>query len=109
MPNYSDVLDGTFGALASPTRRRVLVELSRGPAAVTELARPFDMALPSFLRHITLLEAAGCVATAKSGRVRTCRLMPDPLERAQGWLVEQRAVWEGRTDRLERFLLEEDR
>lgn len=109
MPNYSAVLDGTFGALASPTRRRVLVELSRGPAAVTELARPFDMALPSFLRHITLLEQAGCVATAKSGRVRTCRLLPDPLENAQGWLAEQRAVWEARTDRLERFLLEEDR
>jgi DNA-binding transcriptional ArsR family regulator len=109
MPNYSDVLDGAFGALASPTRRRVLVELARGPAAVTELARPFDMALPSFLRHITLLENAGCVATEKSGRIRTCRLMPDPLERAQGWLAEQRAVWEARTDRLERFLLEEDR
>lgn len=109
MPNYSAVLDGTFGALAGPTRRRVLVELARGPAAVTELARPFDMALPSFLRHITLLEQAGCVATEKSGRVRTCRLVPDPLENAQSWLAEQRAVWEGRTDRLERFLLEEDR
>ncbi|TCK22381.1 ArsR/SmtB family transcription factor [Pseudonocardia endophytica] len=109
MPNYSDVLDGAFGALASPVRRRVLVELASGPAAVTELARPFDMALPSFLRHVTLLEDAGCVATEKTGRVRTCRLLPAPLERAQGWLGEQRAVWEARTDRLERFLREEDR
>jgi DNA-binding transcriptional ArsR family regulator len=109
MTNYSSaVLDGTFQALASGTRRDVLTQLARGPATVTALAHPFAMALPSFLRHVTLLERAGCIRTEKAGRVRTCHLVRDPFDGAQAWLVAQRGLWEARTDRLEHFVTEED-
>jgi DNA-binding transcriptional ArsR family regulator len=97
-------LDGLFLALSDPTRRAVIGRLGRGPATVTELAAPFDMALPSFMKHIRQLEDSGWIATEKLGRVRTCRLESKTLAAAQSWLDEQRALWEGRTDRLAAFV-----
>jgi len=94
-------LDALFQALASPIRRSVLERLHRGPASVSELAEPFDMALPSFLQHIVVLEAAGAVTSVKEGRVRTVSAVPD---RAQDWLAEQRAIWERRLDQLDDYL-----
>lgn len=105
MANH-DGLDGVFVALADPTRRRVVHRLGRGPASVTELARPFPMALPSFLKHIRALESAGLVRTAKQGRVRMCTLDRERLALVGDWLEEQRRVWEERTDRLERLVTE---
>jgi DNA-binding transcriptional ArsR family regulator len=99
-------LDVIFQALADPTRRAVLGRLGSGPASVTELARPFDMALPSFMKHIRVLEGGGLIRTRKAGRVRTCALEQRTLAVAEAWLAEQRALWEGRTDRLERFVLD---
>ncbi len=104
MENHSVQLNGIFHALADPTRRAVLAELGRGPASVTELARPHDMALPSFMKHIRLLEDAGLIRTEKHGRVRTCAVEPGCFAAVQDWLARQRAVWEGRTDRLEAFV-----
>lgn len=92
-----------FHALADPTRRAVLYRLSVGPASVGELAAPFEMALPSFLKHIRSLERAGWISTRKSGRVRTCTLEKKSFDVIEAWLGEQRSNWEGRTDRLERF------
>ena len=69
-----------------------------------DLARPFAMALPSLMKHIRVLEAGGLVESQKSGRVRTCRLKPAAMTRAERWLVEQRAVWEARLDRLEAYV-----
>jgi len=97
-------LDGLFQALADPTRRAVLARLSRGPASISELAAPFDMALPSFMKHVHQLEDSGWITTEKSGRVRTCRLETASFGTAQAWLDAQRAVWEGRTDRLADFV-----
>lgn len=97
-------LDGVFHALADPTRRAVLGRLGQGPASVTELARPFDMALPSFMKHIRLLEESGWIQTRKAGRVRTCVLQPKAAAMAEAWLAEQSAIWEGRTDRLGQFV-----
>lgn len=97
-------LDGLFLALSDPTRRAVIGRLSRGPATVTELAAPFDMALPSFVKHLHQLEQSGWIATEKQGRVRTCRLEPLTFSAAQTWLDEQRAIWEGRTERLDAFV-----
>ncbi|RYE51034.1 MAG: transcriptional regulator [Hyphomicrobiales bacterium] len=97
-------LDGLFLALSDPTRRAVIGRLGRGAATVTELAAPFDMALPSFMKHIRQLEQSGWIATEKTGRVRTCRLEPVTFGAAQAWLDEQRAIWEGRTNRLEAFV-----
>lgn len=104
MEHYSQPLDGIFQALADPTRRAVLGRLGRGPASISELAQPFDMALPSFMKHIRALEQSGWIRTRKQGRVRTCVLEKASFDAAQGWLSGQRALWEGRTDRLEQFV-----
>jgi DNA-binding transcriptional ArsR family regulator len=98
-------LNGIFHALADPTRRAVLGRLSSGPVSVSELARPFDMALPSFLQHIRLLEASGWIRTRKVGRVRICAIEETSFAAVDAWLAEQRRLWEGRTDRLEQFVM----
>ncbi|MBD3942425.1 helix-turn-helix transcriptional regulator [Microbacterium sp. NEAU-LLC] len=99
-----EALDAVFVALADPTRRAVIRRLGEGPASVSELARPFAIALPSFLKHVRMLESSGLVRTAKSGRVRMCILDRERLAVVDGWLDEQRRVWEGRTDRLSAFV-----
>jgi DNA-binding transcriptional ArsR family regulator len=108
MAQYSEQLNGLFQALADPTRRAVLGRLGEGPASIGELAQPFDMALPSFMKHIRLLEDSGWIRTEKRGRVRTCAIEKRQFEVAEGWLAEQRALWEDRTDRLEHFVTNQD-
>ena len=98
------MLDDVFAALADPTRRAVVGRLGPGPASVGELARSASMTLPSFMKHIHALERCGLIRTAKSGRVRTCTLDRTRLGVVDGWLAEQRAIWEDRTDRLEQFV-----
>ncbi len=93
-------LDSFFAAMADPTRRAVIERLVTGPASVTDLHDGHEMALPSFLKHLTRLEQAGLVRSEKVGRVRTLSLQPEPLARAEDWLARQRKLWEGRTDRL---------
>jgi DNA-binding transcriptional ArsR family regulator len=104
MANYSAVNDQTFRALADPTRRAIVERLANGPASVSELARPFTMALPSLMEHLRVLEASGLVRSEKRGRVRTCHLEAGPIQTAERWLGEQRAMWESRLDRLEKYL-----
>jgi DNA-binding transcriptional ArsR family regulator len=99
-------IDGVFRALADPTRRHVLERLGRSPASVSELARPFDMAMPSFLEHLKILEGYGLVRSRKTGRVRTYRLVPKRLQQAEDWLAAQRTLWTTRLDRLDSYLLE---
>lgn len=106
MPNQVAHLDQVFHALADPTRRAVLQRLTSGAAATTELAAPFEMALPSFLQHLRVLEASGLVQSQKRGRVRTYELAPAKLHEAEGWLADQRSHWEKRLDRLDRYLLQ---
>lgn len=93
-----------FQALADPTRRAMIDRLSRGPASVSELAKPFDMSLPAVVQHLQTLEASGLVSSQKVGRVRTCRIEPEALSRAEQWLNERRTLWMQRLDRLGRFL-----
>jgi DNA-binding transcriptional ArsR family regulator len=97
-------LDSIFHGLSDPTRRAVIARLAAGPAAVSELAAPHGMALPSFLKHLKVLEASGWIASDKAGRVRTCRLQPETVKAAEGWLGQQRSLWEARLDRLDAFL-----
>ena len=104
MPNQYLRLDGVFHALADPTRRAVLERLGRGPAATSELARPFGMALPSFTQHLDVLERSGLVRSRKRGRVRTWRLDPRRLAVAEHWLSRQRVHWERRLDQLDDYL-----
>ncbi len=107
MAQYSAQLDDVFVALGDPTRRAVIRRLGRGPTSVSHLASEFPMALPSFLKHVRMLEGSGLIHTAKSGRVRTCTLNRERLALVDGWLAEQRDIWLGRTDRLEQFVHED--
>lgn len=107
MANHSAVLDQMFVALSDPTRRAVIRRLGHGPASVGELAKPFPIALPSFMKHVRTLEACQLIRTTKSGRVRTCTLNHDRLALLDDWLAEQRRLWERHTDRLERFVTED--
>ena len=104
MPHHSAGLDGVFQALADPTRRTVIERLVSGPASTSELAEPFEMALPSFTQHLGVLERAGLVSSTKTGRVRTYRLAPAALQVADGWLAQQRRHWEQRLDQLDDLL-----
>lgn len=106
MEQYQERLNHLFQALADPTRRAVLGRLGRGPASISELAQPFDMALPSFMKHIHLLETSGWIRTRKAGRVRTCVLEKKAFAAADAWLAEQRSLWEARFDRLDALLQE---
>src|SRR6195952_6161230 len=99
MAKYPSQLDATFQALADPPRRAVLGRLGTGPASIGELAAPFSMALPSFMKHIRYLENAGWIRTQKTGRVRTCTLERNSFDLVDTWLRDQRSIWEGRTDR----------
>lgn len=98
-------LAAVFQALADPTRLAVVERLSIGPASATELARPFAMALPSFMQHLGVLERAGVTTSHKSGRTRTYQLAPDRLRLAADWLAAARNHWERRLDQLDRLLL----
>jgi DNA-binding transcriptional ArsR family regulator len=102
-------VDGVLRALADPTRRRVVARLTRGDASVSELAAPFDMALPSFVQHLSVLEACGVVRSTKTGRVRTFKLVPRRLKVVEDWLAAQRDMWEQRADRFERYVTELER
>jgi DNA-binding transcriptional ArsR family regulator len=105
MPYQIPALDSVFRALSDPTRRAVLERLGKGPAAVGELARPFDMALPSFMQHLAVLEDGMLVRSRKAGRVRTYELMPRRLRQAERWMAKQRALWEKRLDQLDDYLI----
>ena len=99
-----DDLDRLFHALADPARRAMVERLVRGPAAVSELARPLPMSLPAAMQHLAVLEDAGLVRSEKSGRVRTCRIEAAALRGAEQWLSERRTEWERRLDRLGDYL-----
>lgn len=94
MLNKKPDLDLIFQALADPTRRAMIERLSQGPAAVSELARPFDMTLPAVVQHLQALEASGLVRSEKVGRVRTCRIARDMLGEAEHWLHARRVAEE---------------
>lgn len=104
MANYPSSLDTAFHALADPTRRGIVQRLVRGPAAVKELAEPFPMGLPSFMKHVRVLEASGLIRSKKVGRVRTCHIQTEKLTAVESWISKQREIWEARTVRLAEFV-----
>jgi DNA-binding transcriptional ArsR family regulator len=108
MLNQEAPLEVLFQALADPTRRGMVERLSRGPASVSALAQPLAVSLPAVLQHLHVLEASGLVSSEKIGRVRTCRIEPAALTRAEEWIAERRGNWEQRLDRLGAYLAEQD-
>ena len=101
MAKFSTDLDRAFSALSDPTRRAIVSHLCSGPKSVSELSEPFEMALPSLLKHVRVLEQSGLVSSEKIGRVRTCRIEPHALHATETWIHRHIAAWEDRLDRME--------
>ena len=101
---HSAAADDVFHALSNPTRRKVLDRLSIGPATVSELAAPFDMQLPSFVQHLSVLEQSRLVRSMKRGRVRTYELAPERFKVVEDWLTARRQAWEARLDRFDQYV-----
>ena len=99
------VADDVFYALSNTTRRKVLEQLATGPATVSELAAPFDMKLPSFVQHLSVLERSRLVRSRKAGRVRTYELAPERFKVAEDWLSARRREWEARLDSFDAYIL----
>lgn len=97
-------LDLAFHALSDSTRRGILDRLSRGPASVSELAKPYGTSLAAIHQHVRVLEASGLVVTEKRGRTRECRISSEAVLRVESWLHERRQLWESRFDRLGKLL-----
>jgi DNA-binding transcriptional ArsR family regulator len=104
MLNQSSRIDPLFHALADPTRRAMVERLALGPASVSELAAPLSMSLSAVVQHLAILETSGLVRSEKIGRVRTCSIEPAALSLAEQWIVQRRADWERRFDRLGNYL-----
>ena len=104
MLNYKTSLDLTFQALTDPARRAIVERLTKGPASVSELAKPLPMSLPAVMLHLRVLEESGLVKSQKVGRVRTCRIEAQSLSQAERWITERRQMWERNLDRLGAFL-----
>ena len=99
------IIDDVFRALSDPTRRDVLGRLSAHAVSVSALAATYDMALPSFMEHLKVLERSGLVRSHKAGRVRTYELVPKQMRLAENWLARQRSLWERRLDQLDSYLM----
>lgn len=99
-----DPLSLTFAAIADPTRRAILVRLSRGEAPVKELAEPFQMTLPAITKHLKVLERAGLIERSRSAQMRPCKLCAKPLKQAASWIDHYRSFWEASFDRLDQYL-----
>ncbi len=102
-------IDLVFHALADPSRRAMVDRLTRGPASVSELARPLAMSLPAVVQHLHVLEHSGLVRSRKLGRVRTCTVEPIALRAAERWIAERRTFWEQSLDQLGEYLAREQR
>lgn len=100
----SDPLTQTFSALADPTRRAILSQLSRGEATVNDLAEPFDISLPAISRHLKVLEAAGLISRGREKQWRPCRLEAAPLKDLDGWMQQYRRFWETSFDRMDNYI-----
>ena len=99
-------LDASFAALSDATRRGVLEQLGRADASITDLAEKFHMTLPGMMKHVSVLEHAGLVATEKVGRVRICKLGRRRLEDETAWIERYRLLWDARFDELDKVLEE---
>jgi len=105
MAKHDPDLSLLFHALSDPSRRMMLTRLAHGPAAVSDLAAPTGLRLPTVMRHLAVLEEAGLIATQKDGRVRSCALQPQALAPVRDWLEDQRAIWDARLDRLDDYVM----
>jgi DNA-binding transcriptional ArsR family regulator len=97
-------LNAVFGALSDATRRAMVSRLAHGECSVTELSEPFAVSAPAISKHLRVLESSGLIMRRKEGRVRYCRLRPDSLQEADGWIQQQQAFWQQQFDALAKYL-----
>ncbi len=97
-------LDLVFAALADPTRRGIVNQLTRGEATVGQLAAAYPMSVQSISQHLKVLENAGLISRGRVRQTRPCRLEPAGLVVAESWIETAQAEWSGRMDRLETHL-----
>ena len=109
MLKSSEQLTNVFSALADPTRRAMIERLAKGPASVSDLARPLNLSLPLAVQHLKQLERSGVVTTRKTGRVRTCQINAKKLAAAETWIEKQRTLWHARFDSMDAFLMQGDK
>jgi len=107
-PGRDQPVDRVFHALADPNRRLIVERLSRGPATVSELARPLPMSLSAVVQHLQVLQGSGLVRSEKVGRVRTCRIDPAALRPVEQWIGARQSSWERRLDSLGDYLAEDN-
>ncbi|SMO79313.1 ArsR/SmtB family transcription factor [Fodinibius sediminis] len=100
----TDQLSNTFSALADPTRRAILAQLTTGQKTVSDLAEPFDMTMPAITKHLKVLEKAGLVERSREAQYRPCHLRPDPLREIDQWMEQYREFFEVSFDRLDNYL-----
>ncbi len=98
-------LDAVFGALADPTRRAILTELTEGEATVAQLAAPFSVSQPAISRHLKVLERAGLITRTRRRTARLSHLRAEPLREATVWLAGYRDYWEESYERLDELLV----
>jgi DNA-binding transcriptional ArsR family regulator len=109
MVKYEEpVLDRVFAALSDSTRRNVLETLSRESLPVSELAQPYGMSLPGFLKHLRVLETAGLIERTKEGRVVSCELTAAPMKAASAWMARYERFWTEKLDSLARYLYQQE-
>ena len=99
-------MDAVFTALADSTRRGMIKRLSKGPATVGELGRPYAISKPAVTKHVKMLEKAGLVTRKKDGRIHRCKLNPKPMEQAEDWIEKHRKFWEASLGALARYVEE---
>lgn len=109
MVDYQAHLDTTFAALADTTRRSILARLAREELTVSEVARPYEMSLAAVSKHLQVLSKAGLVEQQRNGRLRRCRLTPEPLREAADWIETYRQFWIDSFDKLAEHLEEVQR
>jgi DNA-binding transcriptional ArsR family regulator len=102
----SSDLNGSFAAIADPTRRAILARLALGEATVMELAKPFEMTQPAISQHLRVLEAAGLIVSRVDGAKRPRRLAKAGIEAMNQWLAMLRKALEKNYDRLDHVLAE---
>jgi DNA-binding transcriptional ArsR family regulator len=108
MVQYSETnIDRVTAAISDPTRRRIIERLARGPARISDVARPFSMSLTGFCKHVRVLERAGLVRRTRRGRENTLELFAEPMRDVARWILRYESFWASRLDRLEAFFAEE--
>ena len=110
MVNKQHQVSLVFGALADPTRRRIMERLSRrGESRVTTLAEPFRISLPAFSRHLRVLERARLIQRRREGRLHLIRPQTEAMKDAQKWITSYVAGWDASFDKLDELLNDEQR